>query len=84
VAFDSYLRDRAQTAGAHVISQKISARAVTRTTSGWSIRDSGGAQWTTKFLVAADGANSGLAKKLAGPLSAADMEVAFGYRAPLP
>jgi flavin-dependent dehydrogenase len=34
--------------------------------------------------VGADGANSGIAKKLAGPLPPAEMEVAFGYRAPLP
>jgi flavin-dependent dehydrogenase len=84
VAFDSYLRDRAQAAGTRVIAQKISARAVNRTKNIWSVRDASGAQWTTKFLVAADGANSGIAKKLAGPLAAADMEVAFGYRAPLP
>jgi len=84
VAFDSYLRDRAQAAGAKVISQKISARGVSRTKTGWSVRDAGGTHWATKFLVASDGANSGLAKKLAGPLAAADMEVAFGYRAPLP
>jgi geranylgeranyl reductase family protein len=84
VAFDSYLRDRAQAAGAQVISQKISAQAIRRTTNGWSARDASGVTWTTKFLVAADGANSGIAKKLAGPLAAADMEVAFGYRAPLP
>ncbi len=84
IAFDSYLRDRAQAAGAKVMSQKISARAITRTINGWSARDAAGNQWTTKFLVAADGANSGIAKKLAGPLAAADMEVAFGYRAPLP
>src|SRR5712691_12316414 len=55
VAFDSYLRDRAQAAGAEIISQKVSARAVSRTTNGWSVRDAGGAQWTTRFLVAADG-----------------------------
>ena len=84
IAFDSYLRDRAQAAGAEVISQKISARAINRTANGWQVRDAAGNQWTTKFLVAADGANSGIAKKLAGPLAAADMEVAFGYRAPLP
>jgi geranylgeranyl reductase family protein len=84
VAFDSYLRDRAQAAGAEVISEKISVRAISRTANGWSVRDAAGNQWTTKFLVAADGANSGIAKKLAGPLAAADMEVAFGYRAPLP
>jgi flavin-dependent dehydrogenase len=35
-------------------------------------------------LVGADGANSAIAKKLAGPLPPAEMEVAFGYRAPLP
>lgn len=34
-------------------------------------------------LVAADGANSPIAKRLAGPLSNTEMEVAFGYRAPL-
>jgi geranylgeranyl reductase family protein len=84
IAFDSFLRDRAQAAGAEVISEKISARAISRTANGWSVPDAAGNQWTTKFLVAADGANSGLAKKLAGPLAAADMEVAFGYRAPLP
>ena len=36
------------------------------------------------YLVGADGANSAIAKKLAGPLPPAEMEVAFGYRAPLP
>jgi flavin-dependent dehydrogenase len=36
------------------------------------------------MLVAADGANSPIAKKLAGPLPPAEMEVAFGYRTPLP
>src|SRR5437764_1472413 len=34
-------------------------------------------------LVDADGANSAIAKKLAGLLPPAEMEVAFGYRAPL-
>ena len=36
------------------------------------------------MLVAADGANSPIAKKLAGALPPSEMEVAFGYRAPLP
>ena len=81
IAFDCYLRDRARDAGAHVISEKISARKTKRTDSGWQITGTG---WTGSFLVAADGANSGLAKKLAGPLPPSDMEVAFGYRAPLP
>src|SRR3982074_3226714 len=57
VAFDSYLRDRAQAAGAEIISQKISARGVSRTTNGWSVPDAGGTRRAAKFLVAADGAN---------------------------
>ncbi len=84
VAFDSYLRDRAGAAGANVVSEKISSRAITKTETGWRMRGSGDAEWTGRILVAADGANSAIAKKLAGPLSASDMEVAFGYRAPLP
>jgi flavin-dependent dehydrogenase len=36
------------------------------------------------MLVGADGAGSRIAKDLAGPLPPAEMEVAFGYRAPLP
>jgi geranylgeranyl reductase family protein len=84
VAFDSYLRDRAQEAGAAVIFEKITARGIKRTESGWTLRGASGAEWQGKLLVGADGANSGIAKKLAGPLAPADMEVAFGYRAPLP
>ena len=92
VAFDAYLRDRARDAGAIVIFEKIAARGITRTESGWTLRRArgdGGAEtlssaWSGKMLVGADGANSAIAKKLAGPLQASDMEVAFGYRAPLP
>src|SRR5258705_10927094 len=58
------------------------------TESGWILRGAGGKdrsdEWAGKILVGADGANSAIAKKLAGPLQASDMEVAFGYRAPLP
>jgi geranylgeranyl reductase family protein len=50
----------------------------------WIVRTQSGAEFTCKYLVAADGANSAIAKKLAGPLPPAEMEVAFGYRAPLP
>jgi flavin-dependent dehydrogenase len=84
VAFDCYLRDRARDAGAHVFAEKISARKITRSDSGWRLKSDSGSEWTGAFLVAADGANSGIAKKLAGPLPPSDMEVAFGYRAPLP
>jgi geranylgeranyl reductase family protein len=92
VAFDSYLRDRAKEAGANVFFEKITARGITRTESGWTLRGASGydksrerpAEWSGKILVGADGANSPIAKKLAGPLQASDMEVAFGYRTPLP
>ncbi|HEX5884747.1 MAG TPA: NAD(P)/FAD-dependent oxidoreductase [Pyrinomonadaceae bacterium] len=84
IAFDGYLRDRARDAGAHVISQKISARKIKRTDSGWRLKSDSSAEWSGAFLIGADGANSGIAKMLAGPLPPSDMEVAFGYRAPLP
>src|SRR5437762_349562 len=38
VAFDSYLRARAEEAGANVFFEKISARGVMRTESGWTVR----------------------------------------------
>ena len=84
IAFDSYLRDRAKDAGAEVFSVKISARGIKRTDTGWTLRGTDGAEWTGGTLVGADGANSGVARMLAGPLSSSEMEVAFGYRAPLP
>ena len=84
VVFDSYLRERAREAGAHIVAEKISARKAKRTETGWILKDENGGAWSGRMLVGADGANSGIAKKLAGPLPASDMEVAFGYRAPLP
>jgi len=84
IAFDCYLRDRARDAGAHVISEKISARRITKASNGWRLTSDSGAEWTGAVLIGADGANSGIAKMLAGKLPPSDMEVAFGYRAPLP
>jgi geranylgeranyl reductase family protein len=88
VAFDSYLRNRAREAGAKVFFEKITAKRITRTEDGWTLHGASGSEavseWSGKILVGADGANSAIAKKLAGPLQASDMEVAFGYRAPLP
>jgi geranylgeranyl reductase family protein len=83
VAFDGYLRERARDAGAQVFAEKISARSIKRVDDAWKITNDSG-EWTGSVLIAADGANSGIAKMLAGPLSPSDMEVAFGYRAPLP
>jgi geranylgeranyl reductase family protein len=84
VAFDSYLRERARLAGAQVVFTKITSRGIKRTANGWTLRDGNGGEWSAKMLIGADGANSAIARKLAGPLQASDMEVAFGYRAPLP
>lgn len=83
-AFDSYLRDRAIAAGAHVISQRVSVANESDKQEGWTVRARGGASWQGRVLVAADGANSPIARRLAGALPNAEMEVAFGYRAPLP
>ena len=77
------MRDRARDAGAEVFSEKISARKASRTETGWILSGDKGL-WSAALLVGADGANSPIAKKLAGALPPSDMEVAFGYRAPLP
>ena len=84
IAFDTYLRERAREAGAHVFAEKISGRGCKKSETGWIVRAQSGAEFSCAWLVGADGANSPIAKKLAGPLPPAEMEVAFGYRAPLP
>jgi len=84
LAFDSYLRERARDAGAKVFNEKISMRKSKRAAAAWTLKSESNAEFTGRILVGADGANSGIGKNLAGPLSASDMEVAFGYRAPLP
>src|SRR5438094_1119363 len=83
ITFDSFLRERARKAGAEVLADKIPARGFKRSEDSWTIRMQGGEELSSNFLVGADGANSAIAKKLAGPLPPAEMEVAFGYRAPL-
>ncbi|MDX6444675.1 MAG: hypothetical protein QOH71_1749 [Blastocatellia bacterium] len=84
IAFDTFLRERACDAGAQVFAEKISGRGLKQTDAGWVVQTQSGAEFRCKWLVGADGANSAIAKKLAGPLPPAEMEVAFGYRAPLP
>ena len=54
------------------------------TAGGWIVSAQSGAEFSSEWLVGADGANSAIGKKLAGPLPPAEMEVAFGYRAPFP
>jgi flavin-dependent dehydrogenase len=84
LAFDTFLRERARQKRAEVFADKVSGRGFKREGNGWRVRTQTGVEFSCKFLVGADGANSAIAKKLAGPLPPAEMEVAFGYRAPLP
>lgn len=83
-AFDSYLRERAEAAGARVIKERVTLRERPGETQDWSVKARSGAEWTAPMIVAADGANSPIAKRLAGQLPTAEMEVAFGYYTPLP
>lgn len=83
-AFDAHLRERAIAAGAEVVKEKISGARTVKINGGWLLKSANGKEWRGNFLVGADGANSAIAKMLAGPLPPAEMEVAFGYRAPLP
>ena len=84
IAFDSYLRDRARAAGAKVTAAKIAGRGFQKNADGWLVKSVSGDEWAGRMLVGADGAGSPIARMLAGPLPPSEMEVAFGYRAPLP
>ncbi len=84
IAFDAYLRERARAAGAQVIATKVSLKGLKQTESGWALQSASGDEWQGSLLVGADGAGSSIARKLAGPLAPSEMEVAFGYRTPLP
>jgi len=84
LAFDNYLRERAQRSGAAIFDEKVSVRKATSSGDGWILKNDNGVEWRGKILVGADGANSAVAKLLVGALPPSDMEVAFGYRAPLP
>lgn len=85
-AFDSFLLARAEKAGAKVIKEKVTL--VGEENNLWKLRShaTGGNknEYRGAFLIAADGANSAIAKRLSGALEKSEMEVAFGYRAPLP
>ena len=82
-ALDAYLRERARSAGARVFAGRVSAPAGKAEDGTWTLVAKGGGRWRGQILVAADGANSPVARRLAGALSNSEMEVAFGYRTPL-
>jgi geranylgeranyl reductase family protein len=84
-AFDSHLRERARAAGAEIFDERVAADFNRRDGDVWTVRTRDKkSEWQGRVLVAADGANSAIARRLAGALPVAEMEVAFGYRAPLP
>ncbi|MFN2598174.1 MAG: hypothetical protein ABR563_13425, partial [Pyrinomonadaceae bacterium] len=84
-AFDSHLRERARAAGAQIFDARVSADFTRGAGEPWTVRTRDKARaWRAPLLVAADGANSPVARRLAGALPNSEMEVAFGYRAPLP
>lgn len=86
---DEFLIERAEKAGAHIFRRKVSAVFENDLPNGdlWTLREYGADAkniWRGKFLIAADGANSAIAKKLAGNVAADEMEVGFGYRVRVP
>jgi flavin-dependent dehydrogenase len=84
-AFDSHLRERARAAGAKVFDVRVSADFSRSDGDAWTVRTRDKTRaWRGRVIVAADGANSPIARRLAGALPNSEMEVAFGYRAPLP
>jgi geranylgeranyl reductase family protein len=82
-AFDSYLCERARRAGAETFADRVTASAERDGDGNWTVRARDGSEWRGRTLVAADGANSPIARRLVGPLPNSEMEVAFGYRTPL-
>jgi flavin-dependent dehydrogenase len=84
-AFDSHLRERARAVGAKIFDERVSADFDHQANEPWTVRTRDKKSvWRGQVLVAADGANSAIARRLAGALPNSEMEVAFGYRAPLP
>lgn len=83
-AFDSFLRERARAAGAQVFKTRVTLGERSGDEQAWVVRARDGRVWRGRVLAAADGANSAFARRLAGALPPREMEVAFGYRAPLP
>src|ERR1043166_4439993 len=82
-AFDSHMRERARRAGAQVFDCRVTASAEKDEGGLWVVRAKGSGEWRGRVLAAADGANSAVARRLAGPLPNSEMEGAFGYRTPL-
>src|SRR5206468_11321784 len=63
IAFDTFLRERARAAGAHVFAEKVSARGFKQTDVGWIVHTQSQKEFSATWLLGADGANSAIAKK---------------------
>ncbi len=93
-ALDAHLRERALAAGVNLFAANVSINSEKDGQGNWAARARGrhkggsagddSSEWRAPFLVAADGVNSAIARRLVGALPKSEMEVAFGYRAPLP
>src|SRR5947209_6449843 len=67
-ALDSYMTERARRAGAQVFERRVSASTEKDERDVWVVRTKDGESWSGDVLVAADGANSAIARRLAGAL----------------
>jgi len=76
------VRERARRAGARIFDCRVTASAEKDEEGCWVVRAKGVGEWRGRVLAAADGANSAVARRLAGALPNSEMEVAFGYRTP--
>ena len=86
-ALDSFLRERARRAGVYVFAERVFVEKEKTGQENWTVcarTSDAPLRWKGKILCAADGANSPIARQFAGKLAPSEMEVAFGYRAPLP
>jgi len=81
---DGFLRDKAGESGAQIISEKASFIPRKNEDEDWKVKTLTGKEYFAPHIVGADGANSRIGKILAGALPNSEMEVAFGYRTPLP
>jgi len=82
-AFDSYLLRARRGRRRRNLQQKIPRSRVVKTNDGLAAERCKRNNGTANCWWGADGANSAIANGLLVPLAPAEMEVAFGYRAPL-
>jgi len=81
---DSFLCKKANYSGTYIVQSRVRLEKFSKHDDGiWNLRATDGSIWKGKTLVAADGANSSIARHLVGAIKVEEMEVAFGFRVPL-